>query len=57
MGTARFFSGLSLSSFTKTSHVIAYSKKALEKVREPLEKVALLEGMAKHAESVNVRFK
>lgn len=57
MGTARFFSGLSLSSFTKTSHLIAYSKKALEKVREPLEKVALLEGLVKHAESVNVRFK
>jgi histidinol dehydrogenase len=57
MGTARFFSGLSLSSFTKNSHVIAYSKKALEKVREPLGKVAGLEGMNKHAESVNVRFK
>ncbi len=57
MGTARFFSGLSLSSFTKTSHVIAYTKKALEKVRQPLEKVAHLEGMVKHAESVNVRFK
>jgi len=57
MGTARFFSGLSLSSFTKTSHVISYSKKALEKVRAPLEKIALLESMAKHAESVNVRFK
>jgi histidinol dehydrogenase len=57
MGTARFFSGLSLSSFNKTSHVIAYSKKALEKVRGPLEKVANLEGMTKHTESVNVRFK
>ncbi len=57
MGTARFFSGLSLSSFTKTSHVIAYSKKALEKIRQPLEKVANLEGMVKHTESVNVRFK
>jgi len=57
MGTARFFSGLSLSSFSKTSHVISYSKKALERVRAPLEKVALLESMAKHAESVNVRFK
>ena len=56
MGTARFFSGLSLSSFCKTSHLISYSKKALEKVRQPLEKVALLESMAKHAESVNVRF-
>ena len=57
MGTARLFSGLSLSSFTKISHVIAYSKKALEKIREPLVKVASLEGMAKHTESVNVRFK
>jgi histidinol dehydrogenase len=57
MGTARFFSGISLSSFTKASHVIAFSKKALERVREPLEKVANLEGMVKHAESVNVRFK
>ncbi len=57
MGTARFFSGLCLSSFTKTSHVISYSKKALEKVRAPLEKVAHLEGLVKHADSVNVRFK
>jgi histidinol dehydrogenase len=57
MGTAKFFSGLSLSSFMKTSHVVSYSKKALEKVREPLEKVANLEGLTKHAESVNVRFK
>ena len=57
MGTAKFFSGLSLSSFTKTSHVIYYSKKALERVRAPLEKVANLEGLTKHAESVNVRFK
>jgi len=57
MGTARFFSGISLSSFTKSSHVIFYSKKALEKIREPLEKIANLEGMTKHAYSVNVRFK
>ena len=57
MGTARFFSGLCISSFMKTSHVISYSKRALEKVRAPLEKVAQLEGLVKHAESVNVRFK
>ncbi|MBF0484984.1 MAG: histidinol dehydrogenase [Candidatus Omnitrophica bacterium] len=57
LGTAKFSSGLSLSSFLKTSHIISYSKKALEKVREPLEKVALIEGLVKHAESVNVRFK
>ena len=57
MGTARFFSGLCLYDFMKTSHVISYSKKALEKLREPIEKVAHLEGLIKHADSVNVRFK
>ncbi len=57
MGTARFFSGLCVSSFQKSNHVIAYSKKALERIREPLEKVAHLEGLVKHADSVNVRFK
>ncbi len=57
LGTARFSSGLSLSSFMKTSHIVSYSRKALEKVREPLERIALIEGLVKHAESVNVRFK
>ncbi|MEI8012994.1 MAG: histidinol dehydrogenase [Candidatus Omnitrophota bacterium] len=57
LGTARFSSGLSLSSFMKTSHIISYSRKALEKIREPLERIALIEGLVKHAESVNVRFK
>ena len=57
MGTARFFSGLNIASFVKSSHVVSYSKKALERVREPLEKVAHLEGLTKHADSVNVRFK
>ena len=57
LGTARFFSGLCLSDFMKTSHVISYSKKALEKVREPLQTVANIEGLVKHADSVNVRFK
>jgi len=55
-GTARFFSGLSLSDFRKSSHIISYSKKALEKMREPLETVAGIEGLNKHLESVKVRF-
>ena len=55
-GTARFFSGLSVLDFMKSSHIISYSKKALEKVREPLEKVAGIEGLNKHLESVKVRF-
>ncbi len=56
-GTARFFSGLCLSSFMKTSHIISYSKRALERIQKPLEKVAKIEGLEKHWESVNVRFR
>lgn len=55
-GTARFFSGLSVFDFVKSSHVISYSKKALEKIREPLEKIAGIEGLSKHIDSMKVRF-
>lgn len=56
LGTARFFSGLGLSDFVKKHHVISYSRKALEKMRVPIEQVAKLEGLPKHYESVNIRF-
>jgi len=55
-GTARFFSGLSVFDFVKSSHIISYSKKALERVRDPLEKIAGIEGLSKHLESVKARF-
>lgn len=55
-GTARFFSGLSVSDFMKTNHIIGYSKKALEKMRDPLEKIAGIEGLSKHLDSVKARF-
>ncbi len=55
-GTARFFSGLNVSDFIKSSHIISYSKKALEKIREPLEKIAGIEGLQKHVDSVKARF-
>jgi histidinol dehydrogenase len=55
-GTARFFSGLSVFDFLKSSHIIGYSKKALEKVKEPLEKVAGIEGLSMHLDSVKARF-
>jgi histidinol dehydrogenase len=55
-GTARFFSGLSVFDFLKSNHVISYSKKALEKVKEPLEKIATIEGLTKHLDSVKARF-
>lgn len=55
-GTARFFSGLSVSDFVKSSHIISYSKKALEKIKDPLEKIATIEGLNKHLDSVRARF-
>lgn len=55
-GTARFFSGLSVLDFIKSSHIISYSKRALEKAKEPLEKIASIEGLNKHLDSVKARF-
>ncbi|MFH1996273.1 MAG: histidinol dehydrogenase [Candidatus Omnitrophota bacterium] len=55
-GSARFFSGLGLSDFVKSSHIILYTKKALEKARDAIERIASIEGLSKHLESVKVRF-
>jgi histidinol dehydrogenase len=55
-GTAQFFSGLSTFDFIKSSHIISYSKKSLEKIREPLEKIAGIEGLNEHLDSLKVRF-
>jgi histidinol dehydrogenase len=55
-GTAQFFSGLSTFDFIKSSHIISYSKKSLEKIREPLEKIAGIEGLSEHLDSLKVRF-
>lgn len=55
-GSARFFSGLGVQDFYKYSHVLAYTKSALEEIRGPLEKIAAIEGLKKHLDSVKVRF-
>ncbi len=54
-GSARFFSGLGVRDFVKVSHVIGYSRKALEGAREMIERLALIEGLTKHWESVAAR--
>lgn len=56
-GSARFFSGLGAQDFYKCSHILSYTKSALEDVRGPLEKIAEIEGLKKHMDSVKVRFK
>jgi histidinol dehydrogenase len=55
-GSARFFSGLGVQDFYKCSHILSYTKSALEEVRGPLEKIAEIEGLKKHLDSVKVRF-
>ncbi len=55
-GTARFFSGLGVGEFVKVSHVIGYSRKALENARGTIERLATIEGLPKHWESVHARF-
>jgi histidinol dehydrogenase len=55
-GSARFFSGLGVSDFYKSSHILSYTKRALEKIREPLEKIAGIEKLDKHLASVKARF-
>lgn len=55
-GTARFFSGLSVGDFLKSTHIISYSKKALEESRPHIERLCQIEGLTKHFESVKKRF-
>jgi histidinol dehydrogenase len=55
-GTARFFSGLSIWDFLKGIHIVSYSKRALDQVKDDIEKIAALEGLNKHIESVKKRF-
>ena len=54
--SARFFSGLNLSDFIKSNHIISYSKKGLEKARPVLEKIVNIEGLSQHSESIKARF-
>jgi histidinol dehydrogenase len=54
-GTARYFSGLNLRSFTKSSHVISYSRKALCGSAGWVKQLTNLEQLNRHWESVRVR--
>ncbi len=54
-GSSRFFSCLSVKDFLKEVHVISYTRKALQEEAATLEKIARLEGMDKHIESVKKR--
>ncbi len=56
-GTARFFSGLGVRSFIKSTHTIYYPRKALEKEQSAIDKITKIEGLKEHGESFNIRLK
>ncbi|MBO4981253.1 MAG: histidinol dehydrogenase [Lachnospiraceae bacterium] len=55
-GTAKFFSPVNVDDFIKKTSIISYSREALEKVHENIERFAKSEGLTAHANSIKVRF-
>lgn len=55
-GTAKFFSPVNVDDFIKKTSIISYSREALEKVHNDIEKFAESEGLTAHANSIKVRF-
>ncbi len=55
-GTARFFSPLSVSSFTKRTSYIYYTEQALLDAKEDIITIANKEGLTAHANSIKIRF-
>lgn len=55
MGTAKFASALGVETFLKKSSIISYSKAALEADAEHIMRLAKLEGLDGHANSVAIR--
>ena len=55
-GTARFFSPLSVNSFTKRSSFIYYTEQALLEAKDDIVCIAEREGLTAHANAIKVRF-
>ncbi|AGB40951.1 histidinol dehydrogenase [Halobacteroides halobius DSM 5150] len=54
-GSAKFYSPLNLDDFVKKSSIIHYSKEGLDKVKDQALKIAEVEGLDAHANSIRVR--
>jgi histidinol dehydrogenase len=55
-GSARFYSPLNIDDFRKKSSIIYYTKAGLEKVKDDAVRIAEVEGLDAHANSIKVRF-
>jgi histidinol dehydrogenase len=54
-GTARFASALSVDNFIKKTSLIQYTKKAFQREAPDIIRLAEVEGLGAHAESIKVR--
>ncbi|NVN92588.1 MAG: histidinol dehydrogenase [Desulfuromonadales bacterium] len=54
-GTARFFSPLSVDDFVKKSSIICFSEGGLKRLGSDIVRIAGLEGLEAHAQSVSIR--
>ncbi len=54
-GTARFANGLSANDFLKRSSVISYDREALAVDAEDVKRIAEIEGLTAHAQSISIR--
>ncbi len=55
-GSARFFSALSVNDYVKISNIVSYTKQELQRVKDPLCRLAHMEGLDAHAKSAESRF-
>ena len=55
-GSARYSSGLNVTSFMRCQQLIYYSENALESIAENIQTLAVSEGLPAHATSIEVRF-
>jgi histidinol dehydrogenase len=55
MGTARFFSPLSVSSFSKATSILSFTRKGLESLARASIRFAEEEGLPSHAQAVKIR--
>lgn len=54
-GTARFYSPLGVEDFIKRSSILSFSAQALQRLADPVVRVARLEGLDAHARAVELR--
>jgi len=56
-GTARFHSALSLESYVRKSNIVSYTKEDLAKAKDHIVRLAQMEGLGAHAQSVEARMR